>query len=38
MATLPIGYADGLPRAFSSKETVQRGGEKAPIIGSICMD
>ncbi|XQY91840.1 alanine racemase C-terminal domain-containing protein [Metabacillus sp. HB246100] len=38
MATLPIGYEDSIPRALSTKGTVQRGGEKAPIIGRICMD
>lgn len=41
IATLPIGYADGLLRAFSgSFVTVKtaRGEEKAPVVGRICMD
>lgn len=41
VATLPIGYADGLLRRFSGfSVTVQTisGRYKAPIVGSICMD
>lgn len=38
-ATIPIGYADGIPRALSkAKGYVTINGQKAPIIGSICMD
>ncbi len=37
-ATVPIGYADGYPRALSSKAYVLVRGRKAPIIGRICMD
>ncbi len=38
IATLPIGYADGLCRALSSKLEVKIGNEFFPIVGSICMD
>lgn len=38
IATLSIGYADGYPRALSSKGRVLIHGEYAPIIGRICMD
>jgi alanine racemase len=38
-ATIPIGYADGLDRHLSNgKWSVKVRGEKAPIIGRICMD
>jgi len=39
IATLPIGYADGIPRAWGNgKGFVTIHGQKATIIGSICMD
>lgn len=38
VATLPIGYADGYTRLFSSKAEVLIKGTKAPIIGRVCMD
>ena len=38
IATLPIGYADGYPRALSSKGRVLVKGKYAPIIGRVCMD
>jgi serine/alanine racemase len=39
VALLPIGYADGIPRALScgNAEVLLRGC-RAPIIGRICMD
>lgn len=37
IATLPIGYADGYPRALSSKGRVLIKGKYAPIIGRVCM-
>lgn len=37
-ATIPIGYADGYPRALSGKAHVLINGRKAPIIGRVCMD
>ena len=38
VATIPVGYADGLKRALSNKGEVVIRGKKVPIIGSICMD
>ncbi len=38
IATLPLGYADGLPRLLSNKGYVLVHGEKMPIIGKVCMD
>ncbi|MCR5085588.1 MAG: alanine racemase [Succinivibrionaceae bacterium] len=38
VATVPIGYADGLRRTFSNGWPVLVRGRKAPIIGKICMD
>ena len=38
VATIPIGYADGLRRELSNKGHVVIKGTKAPIIGSVCMD
>lgn len=38
IATIPVGYADGYPRALSSKGRVLIHGQYAPIIGRICMD
>lgn len=38
IATISIGYADGYPRALSSKGRVLIHGQYAPIIGRICMD
>jgi alanine racemase len=38
IATLPVGYADGVPRAFSNKGVVLVKGKKCPIIGRVTMD
>ena len=38
VATIPIGYADGYPRALSNKGRVLIKGKSAPIIGRVCMD
>ena len=38
LATIPAGYADGVPRALSNKGSVIIRGQKAPIAGNICMD
>ena len=38
VATIPIGYADGLRRALSNKGEVVVNGKKAKIIGKVCMD
>ncbi|MBO5747163.1 MAG: alanine racemase [Clostridia bacterium] len=38
VATVPIGYADGYPRAMSNRGFVIINGQKAPIVGRVCMD
>lgn len=38
VATLQIGYADGLNRALSNKYTLNIHGKEAKILGNICMD
>ncbi|HUH26002.1 MAG TPA: bifunctional UDP-N-acetylmuramoyl-tripeptide:D-alanyl-D-alanine ligase/alanine racemase, partial [Flavobacterium sp.] len=39
IATLPIGYADGMRRAYGNGNgSVFIKGKKYPIVGSICMD
>ncbi len=38
IALLPIGYADGLRRALSGRGEVLVRGQRAPIIGRVCMD
>jgi alanine racemase len=38
IGTLPLGYADGLPRGISNKWQVLAGGELRPLVGNICMD
>jgi len=38
IATLPIGYADGLARSLSGKMQVVVKGKKAPQVGAVCMD
>lgn len=35
---LPVGYGDGLRRRLSGKGQVLIAGQRAPIVGSICMD
>ena len=38
IATVPIGYQDGLPRILSNRGRVIVGGKFAPMIGRISMD
>ena len=38
VATIPLGYADGISRLLSNKLMVTVNDMKAPSIGSICMD
>lgn len=35
---LPVGYADGFPRAPRTWESVLIHGQPAPIVGRVCMD
>lgn len=38
VATIPVGYADGMKRDLSSKGHVLIHGQYAPILGRVCMD
>lgn len=38
IATLPLGYEDGYTRLLSNKAEVLIRGQRAPVVGSICMD
>lgn len=38
IATLPLGFADGLPRVYSAQGRVIVNGKIAPMAGNICMD
>ena len=38
IGTLPVGYADGYPRALSGRAQVLMRGRRYPVVGRICMD
>lgn len=38
LATIPIGYGDGYPRALGNKAEVLICGKRCPILGRVCMD
>ena len=38
VATVAIGYADGYPRAVSNRGWMVLHGQRAPVIGRVCMD
>lgn len=38
IATVPVGYGDGYPRALSNKGEVLIRGKRARIVGRVCMD
>lgn len=38
VATIPVGYADGYSRELSNQGFVLLHGQRAPVIGRICMD
>ena len=38
IGTLPVGYADGYPRALSGRAQVLIRGRRYPVVGRICMD
>lgn len=38
IATIPIGYADGLPRQLSNRGRVLVNGRTVPIVGRVSMD
>jgi alanine racemase len=38
LATVPIGYADGVPRLLTGRGEVLHGGVRRPIAGTVTMD
>jgi alanine racemase len=38
IATVRIGYADGYPRALSSRAAAGHRGRRVPLVGRVCMD
>lgn len=38
IATVPLGYGDGYPRSLSNIGYVLIRGQKAPVVGRVCMD
>ncbi len=38
LATVPVGYADGVPRALSNRVEVAIHGRRRLIVGRVCMD
>ena len=38
MLTLPIGYADGLPRSAGNAFSMGLRGERVPLVGRVSMD
>jgi alanine racemase len=38
IAVLPIGYAEGYPRALSNRSRVLIRGRSAPLVGRVCMN
>ena len=38
IATIPIGYAEGLPRAAGNAARVLVRGVRVPLVGRVCMD
>lgn len=38
LALVPVGYADGVPRALGGRLRVLLGGELRDVVGRVCMD
>ena len=38
LGLIPLGYADGLPRAAASAGPVAVGGRRTHVVGKVCMD
>jgi alanine racemase len=38
IASVPVGYADGYPRALTNRGEVLVRGERAKVTGTVCMD
>lgn len=38
VATVPVGYADGYMRLLSNRACMLVAGQRAPVVGRVCMD
>jgi len=38
LGVLPVGYADGYPRALTNRAQVRAAGRLVPVVGAVCMD
>jgi len=38
IASVPVGYADGYPRALTNRGEVLVRGQRAKVVGTVCMD
>ncbi len=38
LVSVPVGYADGYSRLFSSNASMLIKGQKVPVVGRVCMD
>lgn len=38
LSTLPLGYADGIPREISADASVEVQGRRCPVVGRVSMD
>jgi len=38
IATLPVGYGDGYPRALGNRAHALVRGQRVPVVGRVCMD
>jgi len=38
VASVPVGYADGYPRALTNRGEALVKGKRAPVTGTVCMD
>src|SRR5699024_6553687 len=38
LALVPMGYADGVPRALSGRMEVWLRGQRRPVVGQVCVD
>lgn len=38
LGTVPLGYADGIPRSASGRGPVRVGGIRTRVVGRVCMD
>lgn len=38
LVTLPVGYADGVPRLLTNRAEVLIGGRRYALVGTVCMD